>query len=346
MADGMLFRARRAEAGAISPLLAFLAGPHAGAIAAVWPAPHEGFFVLSAARRHAAAILLARGRRDPEGLRALLERRRDGDIASALCGSDVPGGLMKALGRAGETLWAAPDYERFLSLFAGANSGRVMRHMERIEPGQLAVIAALPPRLREARVVANVRELQAARDLALAMRLVARINGEAAADRLVQGALAAKSAQALFDRAAAALQPERFSRPAPPPVLPAHLAPVESAAELERVALDFRNCLRDFASDLVNGRMAVWVRRSAPQSVFALRWDPAGWRLAEAEAPANEELPEPVLIELVDLLAAHDVRTGVSSWTLANRLRRHTYGGVECVGESFRDQLELGELWD
>ena len=44
----------------VSPLLAFLAGVHAPAIAHLWPAPHEGFLALPAARRHAAAILAAR----------------------------------------------------------------------------------------------------------------------------------------------------------------------------------------------------------------------------------------------------------------------------------------------
>ena len=42
-----------------TPLLGFLAGPHAGVIAEAWPAPHSGFLTLPTARRHAAAILLA-----------------------------------------------------------------------------------------------------------------------------------------------------------------------------------------------------------------------------------------------------------------------------------------------
>ena len=41
----------------ISPLMAFIADNHAARLAKLWPAPHEGFFCLPTARRHAAAIL-------------------------------------------------------------------------------------------------------------------------------------------------------------------------------------------------------------------------------------------------------------------------------------------------
>jgi len=42
-----------------TPLLAFIAGGFADAVAQLWPAPHAEFFALPAARRHAAAIMLA-----------------------------------------------------------------------------------------------------------------------------------------------------------------------------------------------------------------------------------------------------------------------------------------------
>ena len=123
------------------------------------------------------------------------------------------------------------------------------------------------------------------------------------------------------------------------PVLPAPFEAVRDRRALEKVALAFENCLRDFTGDLVLGRMAVVTWAGEPPIALALRWDPAGWRLAEAEAARNEEAPEAVL-------EAAGVRTGPSAWTLAGRLRRHPYGDVEAVGESWREQLELGQLWD
>lgn len=333
------------QVSAATPLLSFLAGPHAEAIAAAWPAPHGAFLALPAARRHAAAILLARGERDLRDLVALVERRRDSQVAAQLVGPNAPGGLVKALARMGETLWRAEDYELFLKLFVGSSANRVLRHMERIEPGRLELINELPERLREAQLVGHVTSVQAARDIGLALRLIEAMNGEDQRRRVEQSLLKSKSADSLFQKAAAALRAERFVGPSPPPALPAHFKPVHTMVDLERVALEFRNCLRDFTNDIVNGRMAVFVWCGQPTGVLALRWDPAGWRLGEAEAADNEELPEPALRGLVADLVAAGIRTGPSTWHLSNRLHRHIHGN-ETVLTSWRDRLELGELWD
>ena len=351
MADGMTNRARffakaQPKLETATPLLRFLAGPHAEAVAAIWPAPHKGFFALPAARRHAAVILLARGERDLAGLARLLERQRDSEIARRLVREGEISGLMKAMGRMGETQWRSEDYERFVDLFADPRANRVLRHMVELRPEQLNLIHVLPSTLREANVVAHVPNLQAARDLALAFELARRIRGEAEMRRVADGLIKAKSPQSLFDKAADALEPDHFRGPAPVPVLPAPFEAVRDRRALEKVALAFENCLRDFTGDLVLGRMAVVTWAGEPPIALALRWDPAGWRLAEAEAARNEEAPEPALRQIVAVLEAAGVRTGPSAWTLAGRLRRHPYGDVEAVGESWREQLELGQLWD
>lgn len=351
MADGMMNRARLAASvpqrlEAASPLLRFLAGPHAEAIAAAWPAPHKGFFALPAARRHAAAILLARGERDLAGLANALERHRGPDIARRLLPNGDVSGLMKALDRMGETQWRATDYERFLELFVDPRANRVLRHMAELRPEQLALIHALPPDLREANVVAHTPNLQAARDLALALRLAGQIHEAGVLRRYRRGMLRAKNASSLFDKAANALQPARFDGPAPVPALPAPFEAVRDRAALEKLALAFQNCLRDFIGDMVLGRMAVFHWAGEPPLAVALRWDPAGWRLAEAEAARNEEAPDGALHRVVAALAEAQVRTGPSTWVLAGRLRRHPHGDVESVGEDWRDRLELGHLWD
>ncbi|MEO0466370.1 MAG: hypothetical protein AAF216_07485 [Pseudomonadota bacterium] len=328
-----------------TPLLAFLAGPHAQAIAAAWPAPHGGFLALPAARRHAAAILLARGDGDLRQLVLLVERRRDSDVAAQLVGANAPGGLIKALGRMGETLWRAVDYERFLDLFLSSAANRVLRHMDRIEPGQLRLIHALPNSLREARLVSFVKSVQAARDLGLCLHMVEVINGKDYRRRVEQAMVSSKSADSLFGKAASALQAEQFVTPTAPPPLPAHFVPVRTMADLERVALDFRNCLRDFTADIVKGQMAVYVWQGNPTGVLALRWDPAGWRLAEAEAADNEELPDAALESLVTDVVAAGIRTGPSTWSMANRLHRHIHSH-ESELTGWRERLQLGELWD
>ena len=150
----------------------------------------------------------------------------------------------------------------------------------------------------------------------------------------------------LFAKAADALAGEVFEGPGAAPDLPIPFVRVRSASELDKIALQFQNCLRDFKGDMVLGRMVAYVWKAQPEIVLALRWDPAGWRLAEAELSDNEEAPDEALHDVVDTLALAGVRTGPSTFTLANRLRRHPYGDPEEIGETWRDSLELGELWD
>jgi hypothetical protein len=60
-----LFHRAPQRARTASPLLAYLAGDFADAIARIWPAPHGDFFALPAARRHAVALALAGHARQP-----------------------------------------------------------------------------------------------------------------------------------------------------------------------------------------------------------------------------------------------------------------------------------------
>lgn len=347
MADGMINRAHfaKSEAGTPTPLLAFLAGPHAPAIAAVWPAPHKEFFALPAARRHAAAILLARGETDAPRLRHLVTHARDSVLAGCLM--DPPqSGLMKAMARLGETAWKAADFELFLDLFAEDGAARVIRHLADVRPGKLHLIHALPGVLREAVIVEKVPRLDAARDLARAFALAGRIHGGGELRRIAARWLRAKDTRKLFAMATESLEGVRFAGPSPVPALPAPFVAVTERRQLGEVALQFKNCLRDFADELVIGRMAVFVWTAQPDVALALRWDPAGWRLAEAETAANGEVEEPQLRELVHILGGYGVRTGPSTWTLARRLNRHPFGDAGELGETWVDRLELGELWD
>lgn len=342
---------------AATPLLGHIAGLHAERIARFWPEPHAGFLTLPTARRHAAAILLERRWNSPvdDGLDIVhaVERARDTELSRILMRGEAPGGLMKALGRMGEGLWEAADYANFLSLFADPDAVKVLRHMPRIEAAKLGVIALVPNALRVPGILANLPgRAEAMEDLAVAWRLALRIHGASGAVRLVQRWERANSVRALFDMVAEALQPVEFGRVLTPPALPSWCEPVRTRKALNEIALEFRNCLRDFAADLAMGRMAVYaVRKSfSPPAAMALRQDAAGWRLAEVLLKGNNDLSDAHLRQLIDELAAAGVRTGESAWTLSQRMHSHV---CEDCGpahvpprNTWRERLALGSLWD
>lgn len=345
----------KVRAGTATPLLGFLAGDRAGVIAGLWGAPHTGFLTLPAARRHAAAILLDRqiagaGRLNHADIAHAAARAKDSEVAALLLANPQPG-LMKAMGRMGEWLWNGNrSYDLFLQLFSEPEAAKVLRHMKEIRAGKLNLLGALPMAVRTAKVIDAVPHLAAAQDLAKAHALILRMKGEDERFALAARWGRAKDAAALFDMAAEDLRPVTFRGLTPTPVLPAPFEAVTDRKALERVALEFRNCLRDFVADLARGQMAVYIWRGEAPAAVALRADPAGWRLAEVETADNAGIADGPLREIVAAVTQAGVRTGVGVWPLAGRLHRH---GCNACGpdhrkadEGWRDALELGDLWD
>jgi hypothetical protein len=344
-----IFTRPQTRARTATPLLAFIAGDFADAVASVWPAPHGDFFALPAARRHAAAIALAglaRRPLAPSELRRLVEFQRDAIVAEALAGDLAPG-LMRALAKAGERLWRRHEYEVFLGLLAEPMANEVLRHLDEVRPDAFAPIDALPPALRLTTVVRVVATETAAADLARAFRLAVRMRQPSEAARIARRWAAGGDAHAVFRRAQEDLTPDAFRAPDPAPALDAPFLRVTSRKQLEGLALEFRNCLADHAVRIAEGRMAVYVWRVAPAAAVALNWDAAGWRLAEAKAADNVDLEEAQLRELVRRLEAACVRTGPSVQSLANRLDDHANGTTYMtpLGADFAGQLALGDLW-
>lgn len=335
----------------VTPLLAFLAGDHAGAMARIWPAPHEDFLALPAARRHAAAILAGRTDHTAAQIQWLVMRARDGEFAAELFGGEAPGGLMKALARMGELLWPAADYARLLDLFGEAEACGLIRHMKVLEPATLGVVAVLPPPLRQPAIVTHLGADEAAvDDLVAAWVFALRIRGAAAASAIAQRFGRAASKAGLFDMARQEVQPLAFGPVLPAPELPGSFEPVRRYETLTKTAHDFRNCLRDFVAELAAGRMAVYVwRGEGGPAAVALRQDPGGWRLAEARARDNVELADEPLMEIVAAVKAAGVRTGESWGWLLRRLEDRAEDSIPHAAArptTWRAALGLGNLWD
>ena len=207
-----IFTRPQTRARTATPLLAFIAGDFADAIAQAWPAPHGEFFALPAARRHAAAIALAglaRREMAPRELRRMVEFARDAVVAEALAG-EFAQGLMRALAKAGERLWEHRDYRTFLGLLAEPMGAEVLRHLDEVRPVVFAPIAALPPALRLATIVRVLPSQAAATDLARAFHIAVRMRQPDAAARIARRWSAGGDLRAVFARAQEDLTPDAF----------------------------------------------------------------------------------------------------------------------------------------
>ncbi len=344
-----LFNRVPQRARTATPLLAFIAGDFADAVAQHWAAPHAEFFALPAARRHAAAIALAGLARQtiaPSEIRRLVEYQRDAVVAEALAG-DLATGLMRALSKAGEPLWQREHYATFVQLMADPMANEVLRHLDDVRPETFAPLAALPPALRVASVVRVMLSAGAAADLARAFQLAVLMREPEAGGGIGRRWGAGGEVRQVFMRAYEDMTPDVF-RPVPPvPVLDPPFLRIVNRKQLADVARDFRNCLADHGGRIAEGKMAAYVWGQQSEAVIALTCDAAGWRLAEAKGPDNIDLGDYTLREMVRRLERVGVRTGPSVQSVMHRLddRATSNAYPLAAPKGFIESLALGDLW-
>lgn len=344
-----LFNRAPQRARTATPLLAFIAGDFADAVAQLWPAPHGEFFALPAARRHAAAILLAglAGQpAPPTDIRRLVEYQRDAVVAETLAG-DHATGLMRMLSKAGEILWQRGHYATFMRLMADPMGNEVLRHLDDVRPEVFAPIAALPPALRMASIVRVILSVGAAVDLGRAFQMAVLMREPDSGARIARRWGAGGDTRAVFMRAYEDLTPDVFRPLGPAPMLEAPFVRISNRKQLENVAREFRNCLSDHGGRIAEGKMAVYVWRADPLAAIALVRDAAGWRLAEAKAPDNVDLDERFLRELVSHLQRVGVRSGPSVQSMMTRICDRATSNAYPLSEpaGFIESLVLGDLW-
>lgn len=339
----------------ISPLLQFMAGDAAPTLAVLWPAPHGDFLVLPTARRHAAAILVlgASGHHGlgEDSIVRFAERQKDRVVAELIVGPSHCQGFMNMLGKCGEVLWSLADYQNLVALWKTPETNTILRHLSEVRPEALAPMLQLPHPLRTPKIMGQLINERWAQDVALAYDVIGRMKGEAFLSDVPTRWSRPKDRKAFFARIVADMQPDAPVVQRMPPKLPAPFEMVSTRQMLESVALEFKNCLKDFIHPFATNRMAVYVWRGSEKAAIALMWNLDGWRLAEAEGEDNEPLEEAALKEIVAALKLAGVRTGPAWGALMSRLEG--YGRVsdsaanyeDASPRNFVDSLDLGDLW-
>lgn len=330
-----------------TPLLAFLAGEHAEAIARIWPAPHAAFLALPAARRHGAALaLIQRPLAEADDLRRLAETAPLRDLA-AFAFRHPPRGLVRALGRLGETLWTQARYRTLIALMGDGEAAQILHHAAAIDAVLLDKLAALPPVLRRQRIVELTPNPAAAQLLGEAFALAMRINPRRQPRELATAWARAESTNRLFIAAVDALSADRFGLPMAAPAMPRPYRAISTRQALQAEALRFRNCIASYDFEIGADIMAVYIREGDAPAMIALKRDVGGWRLAEALAADNLALPDHLLTAVAADFAAAGVRIGPPARAIEDRLEQvaNTPAVEAPLAPTMAAMLGLGQLW-
>lgn len=320
-----------------TPLLAYLAGGFAANIANLWPAPHEGFFALTAERRHAVALLLrVNVPATQEEKQELIDRvmhMRGRDLAKLIVGA-TKGNFLSLLSKLGEVLWTTEDYAALLEMQARYEIAFKLRHMPDVTPLTMRLAAKLPDMFVRPKILAAVTTQHCADDVIETVQIIENGVSVDALKALASRMAKARSIAKTLDILGAELLPEIFKPLIAVPRLNGRFETVETRKQLKAVALAFKNCLRDYDHELASGENAVFVwKGDGVKVVLAIGRDPAGWILEEAKLAENKDLPPNVLMALVADLNAGGVRVGSGRAALKNRL--HGHGCASCVAPTY-----------
>ncbi|MEO0883804.1 MAG: hypothetical protein AAFY34_13890 [Pseudomonadota bacterium] len=309
-----------------TPLLVHLAGDYAPEIAAIWPAPHEGFLTLPAARRHLVAMLIDANLPFTVAVGDRIAERVTFDRDCIVAEPIVPNGslgLMKVLSRSGERLWDRKDYAGLKRLVCRDGMTKLLRHRQAFDKEFIQVASALPNPMLRSQILEAVPHLAAAMDVSEAVEILLCHEGEEMVSALAERMARSKSPVAMMERLSDALVPDAFAPYMPPPDLPASFLRVVSRKQLKDTALTFKNCLRDYDVDLANGSTAVFVAHTDPKAVLSIERDARGWMLNEACLAGNAPLPIDLLRRIAADLRGSGVRVGTGLKGLQDRLHRH-----------------------
>lgn len=227
---------------------------------------------------HCEADLLASGNHD--------------DILSAAYGS-VPAGFRASLARAGNRAHPRRFYVYLRTLLASRYAREVLAVLAQqptLDLTRLRVMRTLPIPIRTPRMVAIHRDIMTARQTASLFRLMVE-NGvdEMALAQAVRQAQTPGELARCWQRWV-----EKLNFPEPPIPALGQYRPILTGGDLKAAALIFRNCLRRFLSDALDGRDAFAVFSAPEQDVVVhLRRRDGVWFLDGCHARRNR----PVLID-------------------------------------------------
>lgn len=270
------------------------------------------FLRTSDERRQVIAAYLAVEKADlicPQAEAELLATAGHDDILSAAYAS-VPVGFRSALARAGRKTHPRKFYTYLHALLASRHARDVLAVLAQqpmLDLDRLRVLRTLPHEIRTPRLVAIHRDLDHAHQTARLFRLMTQ-NG-VDADSLAQAIRRVKTPGELARGWRRWV--EKLNFPAPPVPASEHYRPVVNGGDLKATALAFRNCMKRFLTDALEGDRAFAVLSTPSQSVVIhLRRRDDVWWLEDCHAHGNR----PVVPAAKATAAAFLRRHGIVSY--------------------------------
>jgi len=313
----------------VSGALRALALACAEDVAELFPFPHHGFFELSPARMHLLGLTLVSSRLDHIDLDRLIAVKWAD--AAALLGEPVPTGIEGILSRMPLPMWTADQYRDLLELFGCRKAKQTLQHAQGIDPSLVAILVRLTPTLRTVRVTQHIRHHREAEVISRVLKT------EAEADAFLE-TLAANECRENFYRKLIEDFRRRQGFPTLPRVDHELVQPVSDLAQLRNVAIEFNNCLRVFAEEIIAGAVGFYVWRGEEPAVISVRPRMSGLIIDEVRGAANLRVSGATDARIRAVFAAHGIgRPQAEAW---NERAEECLSSLRCLGGGGQDEIE------
>ena len=228
---------------------------------------------------------------------------------------EVPSGLRRALGRAGQTPHPRRFYFYLYAMLSSAKRqafDKIIRRMPAIDLDRLRIVRVLPSDLQRNNIVSHITSVSDARDLCAYVSLLAEHNVSRSA--LIDAIACAPSRDAITHVA------RRWTLKAQLPVHPVPATcsyrPISTGEELRRTALRYRNCMRMYVVNVLERRSSFALfRYGDEEGIVHLAADEGGWELERLYGHRNAAFGSGFRLEAEAYLRQHHIRLNARSST-------------------------------
>lgn len=284
-------------------------------------------------RRHVIAAYLAKGKPHTTFANAadqglFLMTASHSNILSAAYGV-VPRGFRGALSRSGSQPSRRWHYSYPYLLMSGSSrpaTKRMISRLQRVNPTRLKVARALAADLQCASLVMALRSVDAARDLNALVNLLE----QGGADRAAMVEALATVADMSEVRQFAQRWAFRVRLPRHPVPKIDGFTPIEDGSEIRRIAIRYRNCMRNYAANVLEGRSAfALVAHDGSEAVVHLVHENETWFLDDFYSRGNLTPDRHLTEHWTAYLSSHGIqprqhrRHSSHRWASLRRLAGH-----------------------
>lgn len=236
---------------------------------------------------------------------------------------DKPAALVALAQKLSGRLWRPNTYRQLATLMEEPAAAKILLRARSIDRRQVLALAVTPEPLRTPAVFKRLRRRSDAAKIAFALDLVERMRPDLSRDDLLRSLAQTPAKKSL--QAWAHEQYRLASFPAAPWPGSARLKPLASWSALEKEAAAFRNCIRDYAGDIIAGSHCLY-RYEDDKGLKAIvglkRLSGETWIVEEISGPRNASLTPAeharVTSELADWALVAPQQDAIWTWTNPN----------------------------